>query len=112
MGYLGKPKSIREWVKYDGEFPGDGCLYVKSDELTISMDTLAWPEDFDPGNYSQDDYDQFDQWLNKNSYRPFLGKEKIEDVVENLKQQKPRFSENRLLQALVCYWSTDAFIQL
>ncbi|GAA6170324.1 DUF7716 domain-containing protein [Sessilibacter corallicola] len=112
MEYLGEPKSIREWIEHKDEFPSDGCLHVKSDQLTISMNTLAWPEYFNPDDFSQNDYDQFDQWLSENNYRPFLSKEQIEGVIENLKQQKPKYSENRLLQALVCYWGTDAFIQL
>ena len=112
MEYLGSPRTIKEWLEYKDDYPGEGQLYVKASEATISMGSLCWPQSFDPDEFSDDDFDTFEARINDGDYRPFLSQEQIEDVIENLKQQQPRYNENRLLQALVCYWGTDAFIRL
>jgi len=110
MNYLSNPKKLIEWLSNSGNYPGDGRLYVKSDEKSITKDTLCWPGVVEDIELSDEEYEEMEAWIEENDFRAFLGKEQLEDIISNLAQQLEEYSEIQLIDAVNFYWLNDAFI--
>jgi hypothetical protein len=59
-----------------------------------------------------DDYldEEIDEYCMRESVKEFFSKDQLEDILNNLQQQRPNFSEKELEQAINFYWQNDAFI--
>ncbi len=112
MEYLGSSKPLCEWIKHLNQLSDEGRLYVKKVTTVLSIATSCWNELFEPSDFSNDEYENFENWLDDHGYLPLLGTEQIEDVLENLKQQDPHYTDKQAVDALNHYWVNDAFIQV
>ena len=61
---------------------------------------------------SDDEIDAFEDSLGRSDYGYLLSMDQIEDVIDNLKQQKAQPSEQELLEAIIFYYERDAFIDI
>ena len=112
MKYLGDPKALSEWLQETAEYPADGWLYIKESEQSINSDTSCWPCIVESRDLNDEEYDAMESYLEQSGYKLFLGKDQIEEIVANLKQQKPSYSSPQIFEAINYYWLNDAFIQL
>ena len=76
-----------------------------NEEITLDTPFLAVREDFD-------EFDAFAEQLEDNNIRSFLSTTQLEDIVENLRLQKAKYTDEELLAAISFYWKNDAFITL
>ena len=112
MKYLGKSRTLIEWVSGEVEYPADGLLYIQSTESSLNASTPCWPCVIESIDLSDKEYDEMELWIENNGYMEFLGKDQLEDIISNLQQQVSNFSESQLIGAIEYYWKNDAFICL
>jgi hypothetical protein len=75
------------------------------EELTLDTLCLALRDDFD-------EFDEYAEQLESGGLRGFLSSAQLEDIVENLRQQKSDYTDSELIAAVKYYWQNDAFIDL
>jgi tRNA G37 N-methylase TrmD len=63
-------------------------------------------------DWFNEEIDEFDDCMINNGYCFLLNMDQIEDVIDNIKQQKAQPSEQELLEAIIFYYERDAFISL
>jgi hypothetical protein len=63
-------------------------------------------------DWSNEEIDEFEDSLINNGYCYLLNMDQIEDVIDNLMQQKALPSEQELLEAIIFYYERDAFIDI
>jgi hypothetical protein len=78
---------------------------VMIEELTLDTLCLALREDFD-------EFDEYTEQLKSGGLHDFLSSAQLEDIVENLRQQKLDYTDSELITAVKYYWKNDAFIDL
>jgi hypothetical protein len=61
---------------------------------------------------SPEEQDELDEYPETVGLKRFLCLSQLQDIVSNLRQQRPSFSERDLMAAINFYWSNDAFIDL
>ena len=61
---------------------------------------------------SPEEQDQLDEYPETVGLKCFLCLSQLEDIVSNLREQRPSFSERDLMAAINFYWSNDAFIDV
>ena len=59
---------------------------------------------------SPEEQDELDVYPETVGLKCFLCLSQLEDIVSNLREQRPSFSERDLMAAINFYWSNDAFI--
>lgn len=107
MKYLGDPKKLEEWLSDYAELDS---LYIEANANKIIPDLICWPGLTALDNFSDDEFNKFEIWIKTSGYKSFLSKEQIEDVVSNMAQQNPNYTNNQLIEAIDYYWKFDAFI--
>lgn len=110
MNYLGEPNTLVEWLSESAVYPADGWLYLKADVTTLDLDTLCWPGIVESIEFSDDEYDEMESWLEENGFKLFLSRDQIEDIAGNLGQQLVSYTDSHFLEAVRYYWENDAFI--
>ena len=79
---------------------------------TLQLTTQLLPIVDDLRDWSNEEIDEFEDSLINNGYCYLLNMDQIEDVIDNLKQQKAQPSEQELLEAIIFYYERDAFIDI
>ncbi len=110
--YFGEPKPLGEWLKELGSWPSEGVLYVETNHSPFSASTSCYPTVFDPDDFSQEDFDRFEDWLYVSKFSALLSEDDVKGVISNLEQQQENYHSELLFQAITYYWKHDAFIQL
>jgi len=108
---LGKEEPLRNFLAKLGSRP-DQWLYVSSESAAIELDTPCHPLVVDESELSPEEQDELDAYPETVGLRCFLCLTQLGDIAENLRQQRPNFSNHELLNAINFYWSRDAFIDL
>lgn len=113
--FFGQPESLQYWIRKCIEQPGLSywLVYQDLDEgESLQLTTLLFPIVADMRDLSDDEIDAFEDGLGHSDYGYLLNTDQIEDVIDNLKQQKAQPSEQELLEAIIFYYERDAFISL
>ncbi len=108
---FGKAEPLHNFLSELGALP-DQWLYISSESAAIELDTPCQPLVVDESGLSPEEQDELDAYPEMVGLRCFLCLTQLEDIADNLRQQRPNFSNQELLNAINHYWSRDAFINL
>ena len=108
---FGEAKPLRNFLMELGSHP-DQWLYISSESAAVELDTPCHPLVVDGSGLSSEEQDELDVYPKTVGLTCFLCLTQLEDVAHNLRQQRPQFSEQELLNAINYYWHRDAFINL
>jgi hypothetical protein len=104
--YLGEAATLREWLERLGQFPGDGWLVVARGVVSLSLETPCRPVKSAGRDLSDDEHDELDALLDREGWKYFLSERQLEDVLANLRPQRPSAPSAGVLEAIEHYWST------
>jgi len=113
--FFGQPESLLCWIGKCIEQPGLSYWLVYQDLAegeSLQLTTLLFPIVADMRDLSDAEIDAFEDGLGHSDYGYLLNTDQIEDVIDNLKQQKAQPSEQELLEAIIFYYERDAFIDI
>ena len=113
--FFGPPESLQCWIRKCVEQPGLSywLVYQELDEgESLQLTTPLFPIVNDMRDLSDDEIDAFEDSLGRSDYGYLLNTDQIEDVIDNLMQQKALPSEQELLEAIIFYYERDAFIDI
>ena len=96
---------LQSW--YDG-----GFLYIPDDDQDLTLDTPCHLQDWDDLELSEEEQDEIADQIPALGLREFFCWGQLADIVENLKEQRPNYSEEDLQRAIQYYYEWDAFIDL
>ncbi|MEM9346501.1 MAG: hypothetical protein AAGB26_07780 [Planctomycetota bacterium] len=107
-----KPVStIGEFAKQIVSWNKDGWLFIKkSDEL--SLGTACYLQDWDGRDLSPEEQDELEDQIAESGYRSLFLWSQLNDIVENIRLQKPDYTDDELDRAINYYLRQDAFIDL
>lgn len=108
---FGKTDTLCNFLTELGSLP-DLWLYISSESAAIELDTPCYPLVVDESGLSPEEQDELDVYPETVGLKCFLSLTQLEDIADNLRQQRPNFSNQDLLNAINFYWSRDAFINL
>jgi hypothetical protein len=94
------------------ETPRWTWLYITDSVSTVTLDTLCLPTATASRDLSNEELEEFDAYATRNGLRPFLCHDQVRDIIQNLRLQRPEFTQQQLSAALDHYWRHDAFIDL
>lgn len=107
---LGEPKPLSYWLNRLGEFPAEGWLLIERGTASFAAKTPCWPIVVNgQQEFSPEEQDQFEDLIDESSFTEFLCDRQLEDIVINLSQQKPNYTDTDLMSAIGYYWENDAF---
>lgn len=109
---LGPPQPLSDFLRCLGEMPRHWWLHIPQDVTHIDLSTPCRPYLINTRDISPEEADELDAYPNSIGLKGFLNPDQLEDIVDNLRQQRPHFSEIQLLAAINYYWNHDAFINL
>jgi hypothetical protein len=115
QSFLGDPKPINNWIDEASKNRGLGYWLVFEDEIRtdeISLSTNFYPIVVDAGDLTDEEFDEFEELLFNNGYSYLLNMDQIEDVIDNYTMQKSSPRKEELLEAILFYFSRDAFVCL
>ncbi len=80
---LGQPKTLSEWARQGIDHPGAGFWLLNEDqfESALTLETPMFPITLDTGSMSDDDYEAFQNVIDKSHYSRFLNLDQLEDVI-------------------------------
>lgn len=113
--FLGESEPLKNWInKYITQRGLQYWLVYQdtAENETLQLTTQLLPIVDDMRDWSNEEIDEFEDSLINNGYCYLLNMDQIEDVIDNLKQQKAQPSEQELLEAIIFYYERDAFISL
>nr|WP_301541984.1 hypothetical protein [Shewanella sp. KJ2020] len=113
--FLGKPESVKGWIDKCISNRGLGFWLVYEDTPQnddIQLTTTLLPIVGNTNNFSDQEFDEFENSLFKSGYCYFLNMDQIEDVIDNYTMQKAQWTDSELLEAILFYFERDAFICL
>ena len=105
------PSTIEYYARHLNQWHDGGWLFIRADSK-IALDTPCVQQGWDDKDLSPEEQEEFDRRIPELGYRPFLEWGQLSDIVGNLEDQKPDFTELDLGQAISFYWERDAFIDL
>ena len=113
--FLGSPKPLSKWVDACVNHPGQQYWLIFEDskvneEITLSIE--MYPITGDTGDLSDEEYEEFDESIIRSGYCNFLNLDQLEDIISNLRMQKPEYAESELQSAITHYFKRDAFITI
>ena len=106
-----EPKTLRSFIGTIGSNQ-DQWLYIPASTGEIEFSTLCYRFAVDASELSPDQQDTLDAYPESVGLKCFLCASQLDDIVGNLRQQRPHFSEQDLIQAINYYWRNDAFFNL
>ena len=111
---VGQPKTLSEWARQCVDHPGTGSwlLYEDQFDSALKLETPMFPITADTGSMSDDEYEAFENMIDKSHYSRFLNLDQLEDIITNLSMQRQHYSDRELMSAIAFYMDHDAFIVL
>ena len=113
--YLGKSKTLDEWVRVCIENPDQGYWLIFHDTAeneTLSLNMKMFPITGNTDELSDKEFLEFDASINSNGYCSFLNLDQLEDIISNLEMQKSNYTKEELIKAIEHYFSNDAFVEI
>src|SRR5262245_44944280 len=108
---FGPPQSLKRFLTTMHGLP-DQWLYIPLSVKQIEAETPCRARIVDGTELSSQEQDELDVYPETVGLKCFLSLSQLEDIVSNLQQQRPSFSERDLMAAINFYWSRDAFIDV
>ena len=106
---FGPPKPLKHFLEAIDALP-DQWLYIPLGVEQIEAETPCRARLVEDKELSPEEQDQLDEYPETVGLKCFLCLSQLEDIVSNLREQCPSFSERDLMAAINFYWSNDAFI--
>lgn len=94
------------------ELPRWSWLYIADVETEITLDTLCLPTATNSRDMSEQEIQEFEAYAKRAGLRSFFNRDQLQDIIENLRQQRADFTPQQLATAIDFYWRHDAFIDL
>ena len=109
---LGPPMPLSYFLEHLESLPRDAWLLIPRVADDIRFDTPCRPRLVSTRDLSEDEANDLDNYFDTAGLKYFFLRDQLEDIVDNLRQQDPAFSEHNLLTAINYYWHHDAFVVL
>lgn len=109
---LGAPQPLSDFLQRLGEIPRHWWLHIPQGVTRIDLSTPCRPCLIDTCDISPEEADDLYEYPKKVGLKGFLSPDQLEEIISNLWQQQPQFSEGQLVAAINYYWIHDAFINL
>jgi hypothetical protein len=90
--------------------PDHAWLYISTSAAEVTLDTLCLPTITPSRDMTDEECELLEKSASTAGLKCFLCRAQLEDVVSNLREQCPRFTEADLSIAINHYWKNDAFI--
>ena len=103
------PQPLKRFLDELGVLP-DQWLYIPLGTTRFEANTPCRARIVDVTELSPEEQDELDAYPEAIGLQCFLSLTQLEEVLTNLRQQHPAYSENDLLIAVHYYWRHDAFI--
>jgi hypothetical protein len=100
------------FIEHLAELPPWVWLYIAADESSISLATVCHATATDSRNMSEEEIQELELSAESDGLLLFLSRGQLQDIVENLSQQRRGFTSQQLTAAIDFYWKHDAFIDL
>ena len=110
--YLGESKPLGHFVDHLNELSWSCCLYVRHTMRDIDLAIECFPSDFDYQQASEGEAEDFEASVTAAGFRPFLFRDQLQGIVDNLRRQRREYERSDLARAIDYYWKRDAFIVL
>jgi hypothetical protein len=108
---FGPPQPLKRFLETLHALP-DQWLYIPSGVRKIEAQTPCRACIVDGTELSPEEQDELDEYPETIGLNCFLSLSQLEEIISNLKQQRPSFSEPDLMAAINFYWCHDAFIDV
>ena len=106
---FGPPQPLKHFLGTLDSLP-DRWLYVSSSVNEIEAQTPCRACVVDGMDLSPEEQGELDEYPKTVGLKSFLCLSQLADIVSNLRQQRPSFTELDLMAAVNFYWRNDAFI--
>jgi hypothetical protein len=110
--YLGDGKPLSDWIAICKAQPGRAFWLLAEDAPEndpVKLDTFLFPIVGNTGELTDEEYEELDQSIQENGYCSFLNLDQLEDIIANIRDQRPDYSDAELLEAINYYVERDAF---
>jgi len=108
---FGPPQPLKRFLETMHTLP-DQWLYIPLGVKQIEAETPCRACLVEGRELSPEEQDELDEYPETVGLKRFLSLSQLEDIVSNLQQQRPSFSERDLMAAINFYWSNDAFVDV
>src|SRR5262245_56789567 len=108
---FGPPQPLKRFLETLQTLP-DQWLYIPIGVKQIEAATPCRARVVEATELSPEEQDELDEYPETIGLKSFLSLSQLQDIVGNLRQQRPSFSERDLMAAIIFYWSNDAFIDV
>jgi hypothetical protein len=108
---FGPPQPLKRFLETMYTLP-DQWLYIPLRVKQIEAETPCRACIVEGTELSPEEQDELDEYPETVGLKCFLCLSQLQDIVSNLRQQRPSFSERDLMAAINFYWSNDAFIDV
>lgn len=105
------PSTIGFYARHLDQWRDGGWLFIRAD-ATVTLDTPCVLQAWNAKDLSPEEQEQFERLIPELGYQYFLEWGQLADIVGNLEQQNPKFTDVDLEKAIIFYWERDAFIDL
>ena len=109
---FGPAQPLSYFVERLAYLPRHSWLYVANDADRIDVRTPCCPCLVNTGDLSDEEADDLDLYASTIGLKTLLCPDQLEEIIENLRQQHARFTDEDLSAAIDYYWKHDAFIDL
>lgn len=106
-----QPKPLSWWMMNLDFMSREVWLWIPENTQKLTFETPCTPVG-DSRDLSDEEYDNREKELEESGLKCFFCKDQLEDIEDNLKEQKPSYNQTELLQAANYYWENDAFIEI
>lgn len=108
---FGPPQPLKRILESMRTLP-DQWLYIPLGVKQIEVETLCRACVIDAKELSPEEQEELDAYPETVGLKGFLCLTQLEDIINNLREQRPSFSEHDLMAAINFYWRHDAFINV
>nr|WP_281832832.1 hypothetical protein [Vibrio nigripulchritudo] len=114
--YFGEPCCLSEWISRGRHADDGGTSWLvfadPSGQTSVQLCTVLFPLLDATEDFSDEEYDAFENSLNAQAYSYYLSTDQIEDVIYNRDMQRPGATLDDYVVALNHYFHHDAFLCL
>ncbi len=103
-------KPLSEWINSLHTMSREVWLWIPDETIELIESTPCLS--VSSGDLSPEEQEQQEAELKQGGLQCLFFKDQIEDIADNLRQQKPSCSRKDLFLALNFYWKNDAFMEV